>query len=473
MTPAAPPLRLPASRGVCSLLAAALAAAGLCCAQPARSATQSSLIVVPRPSSQVGLSYFKLAVRPGRAVRAGEIELRNLGVGSLRVALAAVNGQTLSTLGSGYSSPGSKAQQSTRWLHVGRRLVVLAARQRALVRVAVRVPRNAAPGDYLSGVSIEALGQNAHSARARGISIASVDRYVIGVEVSIAGPRHPQLLLTGAELERQPAGLTLLLLARNAGNVILQSTQGRALISDGRRTVAAIALGPGTFVTGTSIAYPIPMPREHPREGAVYRVRAELRYAARTATLDTLVRFGRAGALTQQAYGGPKAPAAGSSGPLIWLVALLGAPCALFALWFGHFLLYRRPRGARSALRTLETTLVASRKSGEPLSLITVTFPAGAAAAGDLVRILRSRLRQADRLCQLDGGGFLVVAADTDLETVEALAADLRRQLARVEGGAPGVTVGVCSADGEAGAAELLQRIGESEGDARVLTPSG
>jgi hypothetical protein len=466
--PAAPSLRLPASRGVCSFLAAALAAAGLCCAEPARSATQSGLIVVPHPSPQIGLSYFKLTTRAGQLVPAGTVELTNPSPHSLSVALTAVDGQTLSTLGSGYAPPGSGEHRSTRWLHIAGRIVVLAPHHSAVVPVSVHVPRYARPGDYLSGVSIEALDQSAQSTLGKGVAIASVDRYVIGVEVSVPGPRHPLIRFTGAEVQRQPAGLTFLLLAHNPGNVILQKTHGRALITDGRRTVAVVSLGPGTFVSGTSIAYPIPTPREQPREGTVYRVRAFLRYAGGIARLDTLVRFGRAAALTQQIYGGPKAPSASSSGIPTWLLALIGA---LFLAWVAALLMRRRREGERSPLRTLEAALEASRERGEPLSLITVALPAGTKPACELVALMRSRMRKSDRLCRLEGGALMVMAADTDRGTAEALAADLRRHFERVDSGARGVAVEVHCPDDEATAAELLQRI--SEANTHVLTASG
>lgn len=465
------PLRPPASRRVRSFLVVLLTAAGLCCVQPPLAGAQSSLIIVPRPSTQTGLSYFKLAFEPGEYARAGAIELRNPSSRQLRVALAAVDGQTLSTLGSGYASPGSVPLRSTRWLRVDRRLVVLGPRQRTVVNVSVGVPRNAAPGDYLSGVSVEALDQNSQSTPGRGISIASVDRYVIGVEVSISGPRHPLIRFTGAELQRQPAGLTFLLLARNPGNVILQGTNGRAWITQGQRTVAAVPLGPGTFVTGTSIAYPIPTPRERPREGTVYRVRAYLKYAGGIAWLDTLVRFGHAAALTQQLYGGPRAH--GASGLSAWLVALLALGAGLLVLLL--VVLWRRRRdGVRSPIRTVEGALRASRQSGEPLSLIAVApGTVEGPAAPRLAPVLRSRLRHADRLCRLKGGAFMIVAPDTDADTAEALAADLRRHVERVDYGAREVAIEVHVPEGDASAAELLQQVTESIGGAHVLTPSG
>jgi hypothetical protein len=455
------------------LLALALATAGLCCVCPALADAQSGLVVVPRPNASDGLSYFKLQARPGRAAQAGEIELHNAGAAQLRVALAPVNGETLSTLGSGYASPGSQARRSTSWLHIGRGLVVLAPRRSAMVPVSVLVPTGAVPGDYLSGVSIEALDQGAGATVRKGVSIASVDRYVIGVEVSIAGPRHPLIRFTGAEVQRQPAALTFLLLASNPGNVILQNTHGRALISEGRRTVASVALGPGTFVTGTSIAYPIPTPGERPRQGAVYSVRASLSYAGGTARLDKLVRFGRAAALAQQVYGGPKAPAPAhrSSGLATWLAALLGAAGGLTGLFFVLVPLRRRRAGAGSPTRVLEGALESASKSGEPLSLITVAVRDDRGAVLALAPAVRARLRRSDRICRLDAQRLLVVAPDTAADTAQALAADLRRRVEQAGNARAGVTVNVHLANGEANAAELLAHLRETDGGARVPTP--
>ncbi len=481
MTPHAASPRTPAERGARLLLAAAVAVAvaGLCRVQPANAETQSGLIVVPHPAAQQGLSYFRLATRSGGRARAGAVELRNTGPRPLRVSLAPVEGQTLSTLGSGYAPPGSGyapsgsgGRRAAGWLRIGRGIVVLAPGRGALVPVAVEVPRAAASGDYLAGVSIEALDQGAHTSLHSGVSIASVDRYVIGVEVSVPGPRHPLIRFTGAEVQRQPAGVVFLLLARNPGNVILQDTHGQAVISEGRRTVASVALGPGTFVTGTGIAYPIPTPRERPHEGTVYRVRAYLRYAGGVAWLDTGVRFGRAGALTQQAYGGPRVPARGSGGPPVWLVAALAVLALLLALGFALLLLRRRRTGERAALGALDGALHAQRDSGEPLSVLAVTLPADAAAAR-VPAVLRSRLRKTDRLLRLSRGHFLVVAADTDVATARALAMDLRRQLERTSRTPGGVTVAVHCPDEDVAAAELLQQIREGSAEADVLTPSG
>jgi hypothetical protein len=465
------PLRDSVSGRAAALLALVFTLAGLCVAQPARSAGSPGVVVIPRPIAPTGLSYFKVQMRPGHAQRAGAIELRNPGAKPLHVALAAVDGQTLSTLGSGYAPPGSAAHAATLWLHLGRHYVTLAPGQGMAVPVAIVVPARTKPGDYLAGVSIQALGQSAEHSPGKGLAIASVDRYAIGVEVSLPGARRPLIRFTGAALGRQPAGVTFFLQAVNAGNAILQNVAGSALITKGSEVIAHVPLGPGTFVTGTSIAYPILTPHQLPRQGTAYRIRAYLRYAGGIARLDTLVSFGHAAALRQQAYGGPKAPAKSASGLSRWIVAL--AALALVLGGLGLLLLLRRRRaGARSPLRTLEAAAAASRASGEPLSLITLTFPAGADTATKLAPLLRSRVRRADRICRLGAGRLLIVAPDTDLSTAQALAADLRRHLDRGDGSG-GATSEVRSPEAGLSGPELLQLVSQPSGGGRVFTPSG
>jgi hypothetical protein len=454
------------------VLAALALAGGLYRVAPARAAATPGLIVIPTPSSGAPLSYFKLSIKHGHLAQAGTIGLRNPTDRPLRVALDAVAGKTIDTLGSTYGLPGSRARGPASWLQVGRRRVTLAPRETALVPVSVAAPRRAQPGDYLAGVSVEELGQQAQGAARRGVSVASVVRYVIGVETSLPGPRHPVIHFTGAQVHRQPAGVTFTLDARNPGNVILQNVAGSVQITKGGRVIARVPLGPGTFVTGTSIAYPIPTPRERPRQGTVYRIRAYLRYAGRIARLDTLVRFGRADALRQQAYGGPNVNA--SSGLPGWLVALLSVSGgALLSLGAAACLVRRRAGGARSPVRTIEAALEASREHGEALSLIVVDLAAGGVAPRKLAPVLRSRLRHADRLCRLDGQRFLVVAPDTDLHAAEELAADLRRHVQPAEVRSGGVAIEVREADGNASGTELLQRIRTGKHHVPAPTPTG
>jgi GGDEF domain-containing protein len=314
----------------------------------------------------------------------------------------------------------------------------------------------------LSGIGVQAVARPQQTKVRANVAISSTQRYAVGLEVRLPGPRHPLIQLTGASIKRDPAGITFSIFGRNPGNVILQNVQGSALITQGSRVAARMAMGAGTFVTGTSIAYPIPTPQEKPRQGAVYRVRAQLHYSGGVARLDTLVRFGRLDALRQQAFGGPRAPHQSGFPWLVLAIAAVALALAalLTALW------RRRAAGERSPLRTLDRALAAARASGAPVSVIVVAAESGGAASRPVAAALRARLRRTDRLCRLDDDALLVVAPDTNSETADALAADLRRHIERTNGTPGRADVQVYTANGDTTAAELLDRVTHSSSDA-------
>jgi hypothetical protein len=305
---------------------------------PVHAASSPGLIVIPVPASGPALSYFKLSARHGHAAKAGTIGLRNPSAKPMRVVLDPVEGETIDTLGSIYAPPGSKVNGTARWLRVEPRAVTLDPGQTVVVPVSVDVPSTAQPGDYLAGVSVEALDQQAQGVKRRGVSIASVERYAIGVETSLSGARRPAIQFTGAKLQRQPAGLMFLLDARNSGNVILQGVHGGVRVTRAGRTVLSRSLGPGTFVTGSRIAYPVPAFGQTPTQGTRYRITAEMRYPGGVARLNTAVVFGHRQAVVQQQYDRPRAPGSGTA----WWKIALAVAVILYGLATTAMLLRRR-----------------------------------------------------------------------------------------------------------------------------------
>lgn len=320
------------------LLACAL---GALSQAPSASAQQpAGLVVIPHSASEPALSYLVLHTRAGRTARAGSIELLNPTSRPLRVALAPVDAETLDTLGSAYLPGGSRIDGATRWLRLRRHVLTLAPHARATTTVDVRVPRDARPGDYLSGVSIEALGQLAAERKVLArTATASVVRYAIGVETTLPGARRPLIRFTGATVRSAPAGLTFELDARNRGNVILQGVHGQVRIARGGRTVLSRTLSTGTFVAGTSIAYPVPAFGQHPPEGTRYAIKASLHYPGGVAYLDTTVTFGHRAAEAQRRFGG--APSGGRGD---WWKVALPAAAILYGLITTILLLRRRRR---------------------------------------------------------------------------------------------------------------------------------
>jgi hypothetical protein len=414
-----------------AVLALAPAAGAFALAPAAVAAPAPAMTVTVHPASGVSSSYFTLSTRPGGFARAGTLELQNHHRQPVTVRLDPVGALTASTLGSAYREAGPSVAGQASWIVLPQRSIVLGAHATAKVPIGVNTPGGTAAGDYLSGISVEALGQKGQT-RVRGnIAISSIQRYAVGLLVKVPGPRHSLIQLTGATIAREPAGLTFYLHARNGGNAILQNVRGRLLVTRGRRKVVRTAIGPGTFVTGTSIAYPLLAPREQPSEGAEYRVRAVMRYAGRVVRLDTRVRFGHKSAQTQQDFGGPPVRDPAARDNARW--ALLAGAIAVFVSLAGLGLaLLRRRRlpGPRAALRALDRALAAARASREPLSLVRVADMTDKPRMRKLAKVVRPGIRAADRLYRLSGSELLIVAPDTRAEAARAVGSEIDRHLA-------------------------------------------
>src|SRR5215212_4137540 len=301
-------------------LAAALAAAF---APSASAAAPPAMTVVVHPTGGVSGSYFTITPQPGHMSLAGTLEVRNRSNRRITVRLDPVASLTASTLGSAYGTAAPERSGQAAWIRIAKRRLVLAPRQKTSVPVGVNTPPDVRPGDYLSGISVQAAGPGQERKLRGNIAVSSVQRYAVGLLVDIPGARHPQIRITSAKVTRDPAGLTFYLHSTNGGNAILKDVRGKLLITRGKRVVARTKIGPGTFVTGTSIDYPLLVPKEEPIEGAVYRVRAEMRYQGGIARFDDRVTFGHKAAQAQEDFGGRPVADARDKAPL-WLLAAGG-----------------------------------------------------------------------------------------------------------------------------------------------------
>ena len=436
-------------------IAAALAAAFAPCAS---AAAPPAMTVVVHPESGVTGSYFTLSPRPGHPTLAGTLEVRNRSNRRIVVHLDPVASLTASTLGSAYGTATPENAGQAAWIRIATRRLVLAPRQKVGVPVGVNTPPDVHPGDYLSGISVQAAGPGQERKLRGNIAVSSVQRYAVGLLVDIPGPRQPMIRLTSAKVTREPAGLTFYLHATNTGNAILKNVRGKLLVTRGKRVVAQTTIGPGTFVTGTSIDYPLLVPKEQPREGSVYRVRAEMRYPGGVARFDNRVSFGHKAAEAQQDFGGRRVPEARSKTPL-WLALTggIGTLVGLVALLL--FARRRRTPGLRAALRALEAASARAASAHQPLSLVRVVDSSGVTSARKLARGVRLRLRATDRLYQTGKSELLVLMSLTTLDAARIVCSDI--PLALPKATADRVDVHVIEANGLR-AEILLDRLREA-----------
>src|SRR3954453_22660031 len=153
----------------------------------ARAAPAPPMTVELHQASGLPVSYFLLQARPGRHVSAGTLELRNRRARPITVLLDRIDAVTATTLGSAYEVRGLSIHGPARWTRLARRRLVLRPHARTKVAVDIAPPKGADPGDYLSGIGVQARGQE--DAKTRGnVAVSSTLRYAVGLEVRLPGP---------------------------------------------------------------------------------------------------------------------------------------------------------------------------------------------------------------------------------------------------------------------------------------------
>ncbi len=427
------------------------------------------ITVAPEQASGSGYktaSFFELEGEPGQTVRAGRLTVDNPRDKQVRVALDSVDAQTAKNLGFAYDVRGLKIHGPSRWTKLDERKLTIAPKKSATVDFTVEIPASAKPGDYLSGISVQALDQEAKQNSDSKVGVSSVQRYVIGVLVATPGPRNPLIKFTGASVERFPAGVTFVLKARNAGNVILRKVHGSAEVFQGKKKILSAKIPKGTFVTGTSIEYPLLAKQQQPKEGTVFRVKAVLRYKGGVARLDESVRFGKKQAKLQEEFAAPEDKGGGIPG---WAWGLFGL---LAALIIGAAIyLIRRHRSRRildraAGLALLKHELDNIGESGQPVSItVLLRVPTEKDIRQKLLDTLTTRLHSSNTLCELDDRKLLVISPDTGGEAAAGLAAEIGRTLARVEGlGEEAPKVGSATAEQKTDAEKLIEEASATAG---------
>src|SRR3989442_9164806 len=132
-----------------TLTLATVAATALVSASAAAQAAAPPPIVVSLvQTSGSAASFFEVTGHPGRTVSAGKLVIRNRTGKRVRVLVDPVDAVTATTLGSAYKVRRLAIHGPTRWTRVSRKRAYVGPHGRITIRVRVRVPRSARPGDY-------------------------------------------------------------------------------------------------------------------------------------------------------------------------------------------------------------------------------------------------------------------------------------------------------------------------------------
>lgn len=287
-------------------------------------------------SMDPGGGYFLIPAVPGAVVHQA-VALRNDADVPLDLRLAAVDATTANLGGTAFALDDDAKAKTATWISLAQTTVTLPPQGSLTVPFTVTVPSDAAGGVHLAGISVlapvAAKSAGLSDAGQAGASVDVQSRRVIAVQVDLPGPADPELVITGVSPVARPDGLYVEIGIENRGRGLTQADGQLTLPDDGFEQSFKI----GTFVPGTSIAFPVKWTGETVRGDRSGRV--EIRYGGRVAVWHGTLTVGEV-LLEEQAKrqtqppSSPPRPVAASF-PIG--LAALGAAAALLFLGVGIF----------------------------------------------------------------------------------------------------------------------------------------
>jgi hypothetical protein len=205
--------------------------------------------------------YFVYRVQ-GSTGLTGSVLLKNPGTLAITIELAAVDATTAQTGGTAFETGDVTTNATGAWLKLATSSVTLAGGTQQPVDFVVTVPQSAGPGQYLAGISayVRSVPSTAvadqGSARV-GASVTMQTRYVIGVQVDVAGTWQPSLKIDSVFLVQQPSGPFIGIHMENGGDTLFKSSGTFVLADASGKRVLDQPIELGTFVPGTAIIYPV------------------------------------------------------------------------------------------------------------------------------------------------------------------------------------------------------------------------
>jgi hypothetical protein len=212
----------------------------------------------PAPGSHVSpLGFFLLDLRPGESATQS-LRVHNTNPRPVDVRVQPVDAVTGKMTGAEFRAPGSANTTTSQWLSVTTPEFTMAPGEYREIPFNVNVPPGTKPGQYLAGLSswvplVAPATAADPGAKKAGFAINLQYQRVVAVEVDVPGPRAPKLVVTGAEPQVAPTGITLGVHIANQGSAFAHGT-GVIRIPD---TKTDFSFKIDTFVAGTSIVYPM------------------------------------------------------------------------------------------------------------------------------------------------------------------------------------------------------------------------
>jgi hypothetical protein len=176
--------------------------------------------------------------------------------------LTAQNGGT-SFMAEGVLSPGGSHAISS-WVVLPTNEVSLGPGEELTLAFTVAVPADTAPGQYVTGLVVEAKPDQA-SASSSGedaqFAVQVIRRVGVAVVIDVPGPRLPGLEILDVGLEQQSEESAVFsLLLHNTGNILLQSSGILDILDTSGKKLSSLPLELDTLLPGDTAIFHVTLP---------------------------------------------------------------------------------------------------------------------------------------------------------------------------------------------------------------------
>jgi hypothetical protein len=282
--------------------------------------------------------YYLLQATPGQEITQ-QVKIANTNNTPVKVAVEPVDAGTSPNTGTTFGEPGDAKTGTARWITVSSPEITVTEGMERLVNFTVRVPDGTKPGQYLAGISASVpkatSDRNRNEPNQAAMSLELTFQRVIAVEIDVPGDWAPKLVVSGAQAEATPDGVSIGVHIANQGNAFARGRGSMRVASTNTDVNFAI----DTFVSGTAIVMPIAWTDEV--VPGTHKVQVDLQYddGRRTSWNGDIVIAGQTQAALEQAVRNLQVT---ESSGFPWMLVLAGVLAACFIA--GAVTLRRRGR---------------------------------------------------------------------------------------------------------------------------------
>jgi hypothetical protein len=206
------------------------------------------------PVGQSG-TYFTLTADPGSKTKL-TVALGNAGTESVKARTYAADAYTLINGGFGIKSEDEPSTGTTTWLGYHAKSLDLAPGQLVKRSFTVSIPKDTAPGQYITGIVLQTA--NPIAIGDSGMLKQTIAK-AIAVFITVPGPVKPQLAIGKASLKQTEVATSLVVEIANPGNVLLKPEGTVTMTSAGGQPVLSAPVAMGSVYAGTATTLEIPV----------------------------------------------------------------------------------------------------------------------------------------------------------------------------------------------------------------------